>query len=173
MTVLFYWFSLRTFTSALAPPPRQCFGLHGVLLGTRRRGWLDLTGVVLSSGGASEGYNAGSFWLGRAQLGLAPARPPAFPSVQNFNERQPHEERRSSVKTMFQQMKIKRKKKNSLSKLNPEKPRRRSCNTQITALQLVKQRSIKPGELQRSSDHTHYADTHSSVKLRLQPGVDI
>lgn len=110
MTVLFYWFSLRTFTSALAPP-RQCFGLHGVLLGTRRRGWLDLTGVVLSSGGASEGYNAGSFWLGRAQLGLAPARPPAFPSVQNFNERQPHEERRSSVKTMFQQMKIKRKKK--------------------------------------------------------------
>lgn len=37
MTVLFYWFSLRTFTFGLAPC--QCFGLHGVLLGTQKRGW--------------------------------------------------------------------------------------------------------------------------------------
>ncbi len=37
MTVLFYWFSLRTFTLGLAPC--QCFGLHGVLLGTQKRGW--------------------------------------------------------------------------------------------------------------------------------------
>lgn len=41
MTVLFYWFSLRTFTLGLAPC--QCFGLHGVLLGTQKRSWTWLT----------------------------------------------------------------------------------------------------------------------------------
>lgn len=44
MTVLFYWFSLRTFTFGLAPC--QCFRLHGVLLGTQKRGW---TWLILCS----------------------------------------------------------------------------------------------------------------------------
>lgn len=46
---------------------------------------LDLTYVMLSAGTPSKGYNAGSFWLGTAQLGLARLRL-AFPSIPNFNE---------------------------------------------------------------------------------------
>lgn len=55
---------------------------------------------------ARKGYNAGSFWLGRAQLGLAQLRL-AFPSILNFNEWQLHEQCSSvaTVMMIFEQMK--------------------------------------------------------------------
>lgn len=62
---------------------------------------------------ARKGYNAGSFWLGRAQLGLAPLRL-AFPSILNFNEWQLHE-RCSSVATVM--MIIEQMKKSTAKKL--------------------------------------------------------
>lgn len=40
---------------------------------------------------ARKGYNAGSFWLGTVQLGLALLRL-AFPSILHFNEWQLHEQ---------------------------------------------------------------------------------
>lgn len=55
---------------------------------------------------ASKGYNAGSFWLGRVHLGLAP-HSLVFPSVLNFNEWQLHEQCSSvaTVKMILEQMK--------------------------------------------------------------------
>lgn len=69
MTVLFYWFSLRTFTFGLAPC--QCFGLHGVLLGTQKRGWTWLT--LCSPLACQEGLQRGQFlaWHSAAWLGTA------------------------------------------------------------------------------------------------------
>lgn len=74
MTVLFYWFSLRTFTFGLAPC--QCFGLHGVLLGTQKRGWTWVT--LCSPLACQEGLQRGQFlawqsaaWLGTTKIGVS------------------------------------------------------------------------------------------------------
>lgn len=55
---------------------------------------------------ARKGYNAGSFWLGKVQLGLA-LLGLAFPSILNFNEWQLHEQCSSvaTVMMIFEQMK--------------------------------------------------------------------
>ena len=103
MTVLFWWFSLRTFTFGLA-----LLSVFGV---TWSSSWhpkerLDLTHITLSSCVPGRVTTAGSFGLGRVQLGLALLRL-AFPSVQNFNEWQLHSQC-SSVATMmmvFEQIK--------------------------------------------------------------------
>lgn len=74
MTVLFYWFSLRTFTFGLAPC--QCFGLHRVLLGTQKRGWTWLT--LCSPLACQQRLQREQFlawqsaaWLGTGQIGIS------------------------------------------------------------------------------------------------------
>lgn len=69
---------------------------------------------------ASKGYNAGSFWLGRAQLGLA-LLGLAFPSVLNFNEWQQNEQCSSAATARM----ICRQTKTSEEKLSHSLSRRR------------------------------------------------
>lgn len=83
MTVLLYWFSLRTFDWL----PVSVLGYMEFFLVPEREVGPDSHYALRRR--ASKGYNAGSFWLGTAQLGLAPLAL-AFPSILHFNEWQRH-----------------------------------------------------------------------------------
>lgn len=102
---------------------------------------------------ASKGYNAGSFWLGRVHLGLAP-HSPVFPSVLNFNEWQLHEQCSSvaTVKMIFEQMK------KSTEKLSDSETKKNIlwCPKKEHSKPVTEGASLKPSELNYSSCRAHY-----------------